>query len=130
MSWPFPPHCGCTSSDTANGSTSWDAGISWRTLLSEEAVDPVVPLARVRDQFLRVVNGTVEDNEIESMLLAATEDAQEHTQRALMPQTWQMILSGFPTGDIVLERPPLISVTSFDYTDADGNAQSLAVSPL
>ena len=131
MSWGYwPPSCSCPSGGTATVPAAWDAGIRWRSLRTVHPTDPVMPLAYVRDVLLRVVNGTVEDSNIESLIKAATEEAEEMTQRALMPQTWQMILSGFPSGDIVLERPPLIEVTSFAYTDTDGNAQTLAVSPL
>jgi uncharacterized phiE125 gp8 family phage protein len=130
MSWPWPPLCSCTHPGTNTFPVAWDAGLTVRPLRTVAPVEPLIPLAQLRNEFLRVVNGTVEDSEIESMLIGATEEAEEMTQRALMPQTWQMTLSGFPTGDIVIERPPLIEVTSFVYTDTDGNPQTLAVSPL
>jgi uncharacterized phiE125 gp8 family phage protein len=129
MSWPWPPSCSCSTSSLST-TLPWDYGIRWRTMRTVAPTEPLLSLAYVRDQIIRVVNGSVEDANIESLIRAATEEAEEATQRALMPQTWQMVLSGFPSGDIVLERPPLIEVTSFGYTDADGNAQTLAVSPL
>ena len=131
MSWPLAvPTCSCPSTSTSSTSTSWDAGITWRSINSSFPTELPLEVAYVREKVLRVVNDSVEDGHIERLIIEATEAAQEETQRALMPQEWQMVLSGFPSGDIVLERPPLISVTSFAYTDADGVSQTLAVSPL
>ena len=130
MSWPMPPLCSCPTSSTGTTSTAWDAGITWRSLRTVDPVDLPLEVGYIRDKVLRVVNDSVEDGHIERLIIEATEAAEEETQRALMPQTWQMILSGFPSGDIVLERPPLIEVLSFDYLDADGASQTLAVSPL
>jgi uncharacterized phiE125 gp8 family phage protein len=45
--------------------------------------------------------------------------------RALMPQTWELRLDGFPTGVIRLPYPPLISVTSVEYDDTAGVEQTL-----
>jgi uncharacterized phiE125 gp8 family phage protein len=129
----FPPYvyppCHCTSSE-GTSTNGWDAGISWRTDRTVDPTDIPLPVAYMRDKVLRVVNGSVEDGHIENLIITATEDAEQQTQRAIMPQTWQMILSGFPSGDIELERPPLIEVVSFGYVDADGNDQTLATSPV
>lgn len=47
--------------------------------------------------------------------------------RALMKQTWDLKLDGFPSGDVLyVPLPPLISVTSITYTDTAGSAQTLA----
>lgn len=107
----------------------WDYGIEWRSNLVTPGVGPIVTLAQLRDNVLRAVTGGVENDHILSLLNAATDMAEEATQRALLPQTWEMVLSGFPTGPIILPRPPLISITSFAYLDADGSEQTLAASP-
>jgi uncharacterized phiE125 gp8 family phage protein len=128
MTW--PPGCGCrTSIDGGSSGSAWDAGITFKTIRTVHPTTPILDLAYVRDKVLRVVNGTVEDTHIESLIREATEVGEEYTQRAFMPQTWQMVLTGFPSGAIELERPPLLGVTAFDYVDADGVTQSLAVSP-
>lgn len=93
------------------------------------AAEPILSVDHVRDKVLRAVNGSVEDLHIENLILAATNMAEDATQRALQPQTWRMVLSGFPWGHLVLERPPLIEITSFGYLDGDGVEQTLAVSP-
>ena len=108
---------------------AWDHGLTWR---SQRTVDPdelPVDLAYIRNSVLRVTNGDIEDAHIENLCWQATEAAEDMTQRALMPQTWQMVLDRFPCHAIRLERPPLIDVTQIDYVDADGNPQTLTGSP-
>ena len=107
----------------------WDDGIRWFTRLVTPPTELPVSLERVRDQWLRAAHTDVEDAQIDQMIRAATAAAEDLTQRALMPQTWQMVLDGFPWGDIVLERPPLIAVTSVDWIDASGVVQALTGSP-
>lgn len=75
---------------------------------------------------LRVV-GADDDALITSLISAARQSAESMTGRALMPQTWELALDEF--GDeIRLPMPPLVSVTSVQYTDADGATQTLAIS--
>ena len=45
--------------------------------------------------------------------------------RALMTQTWDMDLDGFPVGTIEVPRPPLRSVASIQYVDEQGATQVL-----
>lgn len=45
--------------------------------------------------------------------------------RALITQTWDLILDGFPDA-ITVPLPPLQSVVSLSYTDVDGNEQTLS----
>jgi hypothetical protein len=108
---------------------TWDAGIR---VFSRRTVPPsttVLSLEFVRDKVLRVANGSVEDEYIRLCLNAATADAEDKTQRSLLPQTRQLVMSGFPCAEIELPGPPFISVESFDYVDADGATQQLAGSP-
>jgi uncharacterized phiE125 gp8 family phage protein len=46
--------------------------------------------------------------------------------RALMPQTWELVLDQFPGGAIEIPLGPLISVTSVAYVDPDEVAQVVA----
>jgi uncharacterized phiE125 gp8 family phage protein len=66
------------------------------------------------------------------LIQTATSMAEHDTGEALMPQTWEVVLSGFPTstsGRIVLPRAPLVSVDSIVYVDGDGEEQTLTGSP-
>ena len=63
---------------------------------------------------------------------AATQWAEEQTQRALLSQTWALTLDGF--GDhrhvsdriVYVPRPPLIAVSSIVYLATDGTSTTLA----
>lgn len=45
--------------------------------------------------------------------------------RAIITQTWELVLDEFPTNEIRIPLPPLQSVTSVIYDDADGNEQTV-----
>jgi uncharacterized phiE125 gp8 family phage protein len=118
--------------------TTYDPGLPWhyglthypRSRRTVAATDLPVSVSFVRDQFIRAVNGDVENQFIESCIRAAVELGEERMQIAAMPQTWQLVLSGFPSsGLIVLPRRPFIDITSLDYYDADNDADTLVVSP-
>lgn len=127
MTWPY-----CTPSSNSTSLTLgrlWDDGITWFSERTAEPTELPLTVEYVRDKVLRVANGSYDDERIERLISAATEHAEHMTQRALMPQTWALHLSGFPSGGIVLPRPPLIEVVSFGYFDAAGDVQTLAGSP-
>lgn len=85
----------------------------------------VLNLAYVRDQHLRSPNGNLEDEKIAKLIETAYRRAERVTQRALAPQTWTLNLDRFPLcGEIVLPKPPLISVESIVYVDDDGVEQT------
>lgn len=110
--------------------TIWSDGITWFSRRTVNPVDLPVSVEYIYDQVLRGAGSGTEDEFVENAIRAFADDAEEATQRALKLQTWQMVLSGFPaSGQIVLERPPLIDVLSLTYYDADNAAQELAVSP-
>lgn len=73
---------------------------------------------------LRVV-GTDEDTDIERMIRAARQMAEERLNRALMPQVLAFGAGGF-CGPLRVPRPPLVEIDSLTYTDTDGAAQVLA----
>lgn len=66
-----------------------------------------------------------DDAYITALIVAARQAAEHATGRALMPQTWELALDAFDDV-ILLPRPPLASVTSVTYIDADGVTQTLA----
>jgi len=108
---------------------SWDRGVSWYTDLSSPPSGDVVNLAYMRDLHLRAVNDSNEDPKIQRALDSATAQAEHFMGRAILDQTWLLVLSGFPaSGQITLPYPPLVSVTSIAYTDENGDAQTLATS--
>lgn len=70
---------------------------------------------------------TTEDNWITASIQAAREVVETVTNRALISQTVVLKLQRFPSGiPIWLPRPPLISISSVAYIDANGTSQPWA----
>lgn len=96
--------------------------------------------------FLRVVDPD-EESLIEGFVDAATGYVEQYLGRALMDQTWELVLDAFPSatpaldslwwlpqpatsggGAIRIPKPPLIEVVSVKYVDPTGNEQLVASS--
>jgi len=97
------------------------------SLYSEPAIEPV-SLAEAK-AHLRVTYSD-EDALIASQIVAARQWIEEQTYRQLITATWDLVLDEFPSGDkpIQVPRAPLQSVTSIEYTDTAGDAQTLDAS--
>lgn len=72
------------------------------------------------------MTNALSDTLITAQIVAAREYAEEHCSRALIEQTWELYLDAFPDEEIVLPRPPLLSVTTVLYLDTAGVQQTLA----
>ena len=72
----------------------------------------------------------VDDGLLSAIMIPAARDrCEDATQRALLTQTYDLYLDGFPSGSsIVLPKPPLRSVTSVQYYDTGGTLQTLTLS--
>jgi uncharacterized phiE125 gp8 family phage protein len=95
--------------------------------------------------FLRVVDAD-EESLIAGFVDAATAYVEQYTGRALMDQTWELVLDSFPdtlslafadplslptfagSGAIKIPKPPLIEVVSVKYSDPDGVEQTVLAS--
>lgn len=96
----------------------------------DNSVDPLT-VAEVRDDHLRAANGSDEDAYVSRLMKVSLRLAERKTGRALLPQTWTQVMDAFPAcGQIVLEKPPLISVDAITYVDEDGVTQTWSASPL
>lgn len=74
------------------------------------------------------IDGTNDDAAIAAYIEAATKATEAFLGRALVDQTWQLVLDSFPTGidlEIKIPKPPLIAVTSIVYDDSNGQEQPL-----
>lgn len=100
--------------------TLGDSRDQWSlTVTSAPATEPVTTAEA--KAHLRVAHSD-EDTYIDTLVKAARELVEADTRRALINQTIRLSLDRFPTvAFIELPRPPLSSVTSITYTDADGN---------
>lgn len=70
------------------------------------------------------VDVTTDDSLVALWIAAARQYAETFTGRALLNQTWDLKLSGFPCGAIVLPFPPVSSITSVSYIDTAGTTQT------
>lgn len=74
-----------------------------------------------------------DDALIEGLIETARSAAEARTGRALMPQTWKLLLPDFPRAGhrsldvIAIPRPPFASVVSIDYINTDGNLSAMPV---
>lgn len=74
----------------------------------------------------------VDDDEsidyVSSLIRTVRMQAENRTERTLMPSTWTLRLDAFPVchaGLIELRQPPVTAVTSVTYIDADGVTQTV-----
>lgn len=75
------------------------------------------------------VDFTDDDDYIDSLIVAARRQVEHETKRALVSQTWDYYLDGFPCGtSIPLPFGKLQSVTSLKYTDSDDAETTVATS--
>lgn len=65
-----------------------------------------------------------EDDRLTALIAAATSLCETETQRAFVSQTWKLTQRTFPKGNLFLPKPPLSSVTSVKYYDADNVQQT------
>lgn len=87
------------------------------------ALEPI-SVSELRDQARKFE--TDEDSLLESFIVAARQSVELSIERALITQTFELELNGFPNcNTLKLPRPNLQSVTSIAYTDANGDAQTL-----
>lgn len=94
------------------------------TLVTPPAEEPVtLDEAKLH---CRVDAGITEhDALLSALIVAAREQVESETGRALVSQTWRLTLDCFPPLPIVLPRAPLVSVDSISYLDTSGDSQTL-----
>lgn len=95
----------------------------YRTVVTVAPTVEPVTLAEAK-LHLRV-DHTAEDDYITSLIIAGREWAEGVTRRAFISRTVRLSLDEFPT-EIKLPFGKTQSVSTFAYTDADGNAATLA----
>jgi uncharacterized phiE125 gp8 family phage protein len=93
------------------------------SLVTGPTTEPV-SLAEFK-QHCRISHDT-EDSLASACIRAARTMAEVIQRRQLMSATWRLTLPEFPCWEIVLPKPPLQSVSSITYIDADGATQTLS----
>lgn len=90
------------------------------TLVTAATVEPLT--VEEAAKHLRV-DGQDELDYVSALIAVARSQVEERLGRALLNQTWELSLDGFPACDrIVLPRAPLSSVTSVTYVAGDGTS--------
>lgn len=92
------------------------------TLKTAPATEPVT---LVEAKLHCKVDSTDDDTLITALIVAARQQAEHRTGRALITQQWEFTLDRFPQ-QIELPRPALVSVQSVKYLDESGVLQTLA----
>ena len=92
-------------------------------LISAPAIEPVT-LAEAKTHLR--VDFADDDTYITSLIVAARERAEGFLRRALITRTYDLYLDDFPAaGSIPLPKPPLQSVLSVKYIDANSVTRTL-----
>lgn len=94
-------------------------------LITAPATTPV-SIAEART-FLKI-DGAAENSTVEALIAAATglyDGEYGILGRALVSQTWELVLDEFPANEIEIPLPPLISITSVKYDDVNGVEQTV-----
>lgn len=102
--------------------------LCWSTSLKTAPTTEPISLEEAKLHLRVATDQTDEDELIASLVVAAREHIETYTNRALITQTWYWKADAFPywNAPIVLPRPPLSSITSVSYVDANGSTQTWA----
>lgn len=95
-------------------------------LITPPAIEPIT-LAEAK-AHLRVDHSN-DDTKINMLIRAArrhVDGPYGFLGRALVTQTWELVIDKFPTNELKIPLPPLQSVTSIHYDDSAGVQQLLA----
>lgn len=94
-------------------------------IITQPVIEPVSP-ANV-EAHCRIDDLTSEQDTVELLISSVRQRAESITRRALITQTWELVLNRFPFGrtSIELPLPPLQSITHIKYFDTNGVEQTL-----
>jgi uncharacterized phiE125 gp8 family phage protein len=93
-------------------------------------LSPAVSIQRARENSR--VDGSDHDNTLKDNIEAATVWIQDQTDTALITSTWRWTLDRFPVRSKLLRLPrwPVQSIESIQYTDANGDTQTIAAEDI
>lgn len=101
--------------------------------IAPSSAPSVEPLTTAEAKTHLRVDTSDDDTYIDTLILAARQQAESITRRALITQTWKYYLAQFPINTpgqfpnaIEIPLPPLQSITSIKYTDNDGVQQTIS----
>jgi uncharacterized phiE125 gp8 family phage protein len=85
----------------------------------------VYPVTLAEAKAHLVIDHDLDDSLVDGLIAAATEYAEQYTNRALVQRTLDYSMDSFPASAFVLPKAPALSVTSIDYTDTNGDPQTV-----
>lgn len=88
------------------------------------AVEPFT-LAEAKAHLIVAADDTSDDDLITTQMIAARTIAETYINRPIATQTWRRTLDCLPD-QICLPKVDVLNLSRFDYTDTDGNPQSIA----
>lgn len=86
----------------------------------------VLPVTLAEAKTHLRVGHSEDDALITLMIESAAAVAEQQMNRALMAQTWELIIDAFPVAEIKLPRPRVLSIEQVSYIDPEGVEQTLA----
>ncbi len=95
------------------------------TQLSQPAAEPL-SLTEAKLHLRVDADLTDDDTLISALIVAARQQAEHRTGRALVSQQWRLGLDQFPDDSLELPKPKLVSVESITYLDGDGSRQTIS----
>ena len=98
----------------------------WITSLQTITIADDTPISLAEAKAHLRITHNAEDEYIQSLILAATDWAQVHTSRILINTQAGVRMNDFPvSGNILLPGGIVSAVNDIDYSDVDGNPQTL-----
>lgn len=107
MTWPYYP-------DAYPVPDSSLHRVAWPT-----SPPPFPPISLEEAKEYARITHTAEDEVATTLLRGAVEYAETATRRSITLTLWDLVLDAFPSGGIVLRRPPVLDVVSIQYRDSD-----------
>lgn len=87
----------------------------------------IVTLAEMKLHIRHTLSDSSEDTFLNSLVEAATLEAEKYCNRALRPQTWKLLLDWFPDcREIEIPMAPITAVTSVVYYDSAGSPVTMS----
>lgn len=96
-------------------------------IMIERIVQPAVePVTRDDAKLHCRIDIDDDDTLIDGLIVAARELVEAESRRALITQTWRMVLHTWPADGLRLPLPPMQSVSAIAYIDEDGNTGTVS----
>jgi uncharacterized phiE125 gp8 family phage protein len=97
----------------------------WRVRLATAPTTEPIDIDEAKEHLR--VDHNADDALIDGLIGSARVGCEQIARRAFLPQTWDLILDAWPTGNVIeLPYPPLQSVSAITYVDSDEQSHTLS----